>query len=234
MPTHRVELYREAARVLIRTWNTEGFEPMDLEEALAQLSYVACTMMNEGVQRVGHRRLRELLQAARNELQAELQFAATSPSQFIERIEYRSSLLMQTGHERIDGELQPVYEFRHLTFQEYLAARGLAEEQYPGRDEGRSLSELLEPHFKDERWREVISLAAVLAGRKAESLIKRLTAVCEGRIRENAFPQEKDIKDPRVVLLRQCLLDEVQVTPPTLRAALRQMARHGEEERVKG
>jgi hypothetical protein len=32
LPNRRVELYREAVRVLIRTWNTEGFDPMDLEE----------------------------------------------------------------------------------------------------------------------------------------------------------------------------------------------------------
>ena len=234
LPTRRVELYREAVRVLIRTWNTEGFEPMDLEETLAQLSYVACAMMNESVPQVGHRRLLKLLQEAREEMQAELQFTRISPAEFIERIEYRSSLLMQTGHERIDDELQPVYEFRHLTFQEYLAARGLVEEQYPGRDKGQSLAELLEPHFEDELWREVIPLAAVLAGRKAEPLIKLLTAVCEGRDRETAYAKPEDVSDPRVVLLRQCLLDEVQVTPPTLRAALRQMARHGYEEQMNG
>ncbi|MDP6545256.1 MAG: NACHT domain-containing protein [Phycisphaerae bacterium] len=230
LPTRRVELYREAVRVLIRTWNTEGFEPMDLDETLAQLSYVACAMMNEGVQRVGHRRLLKLLQEARAEMEAELQFTRISPVEFVDRIEYRSSLLMQTGHERIDDELQPVYEFRHLTFQEYLAARGLVEEQYPDRDEAQSLTELLEPHFEDERWREVVPLAAVLAGRKAEPLIKRLTALCEERHPKPAYPGEKDLKDQRVVLLRQCLLDEVQVTPPTLRAALRQMARWGSEE----
>jgi hypothetical protein len=38
LPNRRVELYREAVRVLIRTWNTEGFEPMDLEETAAQLA----------------------------------------------------------------------------------------------------------------------------------------------------------------------------------------------------
>jgi hypothetical protein len=220
--------------VLIRTWNTEGFEPMDLEETLAQLSYVACTMMNEGIQQIGYRRLLKLLREARDELQAELQFSRVGPEEFIQRIEYRSSLLMQTGHERIDDELQPVYEFRHLTFQEYLAARGLVEEQYPGRDNGQSLVDLLEPHFKDERWREVIPLAAVLAGRKAEPLIKRLTAACESRKREATHVRREDVYDSRAILLRQCLLDDVQVTPSTLRAALRQMARHGHEEFEKG
>ncbi len=234
LPTRRVELYREAVRVLIRTWNTEGFEPMDLEETLAQLSYVACVMMYKGLQQVGHRRLLRLLQDARKELQAELQFTRISPENFVQRIEYRSSLLMQTGHERIDGELQPIHEFRHLTFQEYLAARGLVEEQYPGRDEGQSLVELLEPHFEEERWREVIALASVLAGRKAEPLIKRLSELCAGRKRKNSYLGSQDVREPRVVLLRQCLLDEVQVSPPTLRAALQEMARHGSEQLLEG
>ena len=75
--------------------------------------------------------------------------------------------------------LDQVYEFRHLTFQEYLAARGYVEEQYAGRDSGRSLGDLLEPYFNDERWQEVIPLAAVLAGRKAEGVIGRLIASSE-------------------------------------------------------
>ncbi len=234
LPTRRVELYREAVRVLIRTWNTEGFAPMELEETLAQLSYVACVMLNEGIQRVGHRRLLKLLQEARDEMPAELQFTKIGPEEFIERIEYRSSLLMQTGHERIEGVLQPVYEFCHLTFQEYLAARGLIEEQYPGRDKDQSLVELLEPHFEDGRWREVIPLAAVLAGRKAEPLIQRLTAVCEGRNLDLDELMVRSTNPLPLVLLRQCLLDEVQVTPVSLRAALRQMGRYGSEEWVKG
>src|SRR5207237_1774915 len=52
LPTRRVELYREAVRVLIRTWNTEGFAPLDLDEALAQLSYVACAMTEAGQQQI--------------------------------------------------------------------------------------------------------------------------------------------------------------------------------------
>lgn len=218
LPTRRVELYREAVRVLIRTWNTEGFEPLDLEEALTQLSYVACTMMNEGTQQIGYRSLLKLLQQARRELATELGFTRISAADFIKRIEYRSSLLMQTGHERIDGELQPVYEFRHLTFQEYLAARGFVEEQYPDRDDGRSLADLLEPHFGDESWQEVVPLAAVLAGRKAEETIKRLTARCTPLVASEVGRQTER-------LLRQCLLDEVQVTPQTLRAALTQAAK---------
>ena len=159
-------------------------------------------MMRDGQQQIGRRRLLELLKRAQAELQAELQFAAISPSQFIERIEYRSSLLMRTGEEVIDDELQWVFEFRHLTFQEYLAARGLVEGQYPGRDEEKDLVELLEPHFEDERWREVVPLAAVLAGRKAESLIRRLTSLCAGKARVDRHSCADEGWSLKEVLLR--------------------------------
>lgn len=224
LPRSRTALYREAIRVLVRTWNVEGYDPLDEGEALAQLSYVACAMMEEGKQQISQKALLKLLQSARRELEAELQFARISPQQFIERIEYRSSLLMQTGHERIDGVLQPVYEFRHLTFQEYLAARGYVEEQFPGRDSGQELADVLEDHFEDERWREVIPLAAVLAGRKAEQLMKRLAVSCERRD-PLAFRQARPHRDPLRVLLNQCIRDEVLVAAPTLRVVLRELAR---------
>lgn len=219
LPRVRAALYREAIRVLVRTWNVEGYEPLDEEETLAQLSYVACAMFEQGKQQIGQKELLELLQSAHVELEAELQFARESPTKLIERIEYRSSLLMQSGHKDLDGGLEPVYEFRHLTFQEYLAARGYVEEQYPGRKTGRALSELLEPHFQETDWREVISLAAVLAGRKSERIIELLIKACE-RLK----PLDNlSLAESLSRLLFQCLLDEVQVTPSTLRAAFLQL-----------
>ncbi|HET6456216.1 MAG TPA: NACHT domain-containing protein [Armatimonadota bacterium] len=220
LPRSRTALYREAIRVLIRTWNVEGYDPLDEEETLTQLSFVACAMMEEGTQQIAYRPLLKLLNEARRELEPELHFAQISPADFIKRIEYRSSLLMQTGHNRADGELQPVYEFRHLTFQEYLAARGYVEEQYRGRDRNDSLADLLQPHFQDERWQEVIPLAVVLASRRAEETIRRLTMVCQ----QSHDPEADSIPPANpVMLLFRCLLDEVQVSPSTLRAALHEV-----------
>jgi len=54
-----------------------------------------------------------------------------SVGNFIKRVEMRSSLLMVSGHEIEEGTLSPVYEFRHLTFQEYLAARAVVYGHYP-------------------------------------------------------------------------------------------------------
>jgi hypothetical protein len=224
LPRNRTALYREAIRVLVRTWNVEGYAPLDEDETLAQLSYVACAMLQEGKQQIGQKQLLKHLQNARVEMEAELQFARISPHEFVDRIEFRSSLLMQTGHERINGHIQPLYEFRHLTFQEYLAARGYVEEQYPGRNLGPDLTELLEPHFRDEKWQEVIPLAAVLMGRKAEKLVKRLIAKSEDPpLLEKKSNTGKETT--YLSVLYQCVLDEVQVTGPTLRTALLQIAR---------
>jgi len=181
-------------------------------------------MMQRGIQLIGNTALIKLLHEAATEMEPELQFAKVSPSEFIQRIEYRSSLLMQTGYQRLDGELQPVFEFRHLTFQEYLAARGFVSEQYPGRNEEQPLVEVLAPHIDDERWQEVIPLAAVMAGRKADPIIKRLISVCTG----SRMEQSGDVEvQPRRALPRRaistlgrCLSEEVTLTPATLRAAL--------------
>lgn len=223
LPRSRAGLYREAVRVLVRTWNVEGYAPLDEDETLAQLSYVACAMMENGAQQIGQKALLNLLQNARRELEAELRFARISPQEFIERIEYRSSLIMQTGHEFIDDVLQPVFEFRHLTFQEYLAARGYVEEQYPGRDSGQSLADLIESHFEDKAWNEVIPLAAVLAGRKAEEIMKRL--VVRSQTLEWEDHDRLPENEPLGNLLLQCLIDEVQVTAPTLLSAIREVGK---------
>ncbi len=206
LPTRRSVLYGKAVEVLLMTWNVEAHEPIEQDEALPQLCYVAFAMMQHGVQKISRRLLNDLLVQAREQLSAELAFARIGVREFVERIEHRSSLLMMTGLDVVDGTLMEFYEFRHLTFQEYLAAKAIVEGWYPNRNDGDTLVSLLKPHFKDEKWREVVPLAAVLAGRKADALIKELAHDAENRI---VF-----------TTLGICLADEVQATPDTIRIAL--------------
>jgi hypothetical protein len=223
LPRGRVALYNAAVKVLLMTWNVEGFTPLEEDETITQLSYVACAMMEAGIQRISYRRLLGLLQAARRELEAELQEARITAAEFIKRVEYRSSLLMRTGQEVVDGELQDVYEFRHLTFQEYLAARGYASGEHPGRNDEEKLVNVLAPYFNDERWREVIPLATVLAKRHADPIIKQLAEACEKIVLH--VPNTHEPNYPQ--LLGQCLIDECIALPDTLNHALKQVARLG-------
>ena len=45
-------------------------------------------------------------------------------------LQERTTLLAEVGEQRHNGRLEPVYEFRHLTFQEYLAGLALVEGRY--------------------------------------------------------------------------------------------------------
>lgn len=226
LPRNRAALYGAAVKVLIMTWNVEGFEPMEEDETLAQLSYVACAMMEKGIQRISYRSLLALLQEAREELDAELQDARVSAAEFIKRVEHRSSILMRTGQEldESDGDIQDVYEFRHLTFQEYLTARGYAAGEHPGRNDCPPLVDVLSPHFTDERWFEVIPLTTVLAKRHAEGVIKKLVDIVE-----NIHCYDNEAEELNCLfLLHQCILDEAIASPATLERALDQIARLGD------
>jgi len=225
LPTRRAVLYGKAVEVLLMTWNTEGHEPIPDEEALPQLCYVASAMMLEGAQKISRPRLAALLQQAREALPTELGYVKGTVDQFIHRVEDRSSLLMMTGHDVEDGRLVEFFEFRHLTFQEFLTARAMVEGWHPDRQEEDTLVSVLEPHFEKEEWREVIPLAAVLGGKKTEALIQRLTE----RVKklEGALTNELT-GHPLLSALGNCLADEAAARPETIRAAVRELVRLGE------
>lgn len=220
LPTRRAVLYGKAVEVLLMTWNTEGHDPIPESEALPQLCYVASAMMLEGIQKVSRPRLAELLQEARDALPTELGFVQDSVEEFIHRVEDRSSLLMMTGLDVEDGQLVEFFEFRHLTFQEFLTARAMVEGWHQGRKDSDTLADVLEPHFEEEEWREVIPLAAALGGKATETLIQRLTE-------HAAALDDSNDSYTNLFALGTCLADEVAARPETIRVAMREMVRLG-------
>jgi NACHT domain/Restriction endonuclease len=226
----RAVLYGKAVEVLLMTWNTEGHEPIPEEEALPQLCYVASAMMLDGVQKISRPRLALLIKEARDALPTELGYVKGTVDQFIHRVEDRSSLLMMTGHDVEDGRLVEFFEFRHLTFQEFLTARAMVEGWHRGRKEKDTLVSVLEPHFDKEQWREVIPLTAVLGGKGAEALIQRLTEKIAQALAEKVITATQETSHienvPRFVLFN-CLADEAAARPETIRAAVHELVRSG-------
>lgn len=223
LPTRRSVLYGKAIEVLLMTWNVEGYEPIAQEEAIPQLAFVAFTMMKDGVQTISSRRLKQILQMARDQMPEILAYARIGVAEFIQRVELRSSLMILSGHQVEDGTLCPMYEFRHLTFQEYLAARAVAEGYYPNRTEEDSLLTVLEPHLREEQWREVVALAGVLGGRAVQPLVRHLIALCEDA--PQYHPSDDFKSSFPVALLAQCVLDEIQISPDLLEQALEWIVR---------
>jgi hypothetical protein len=223
LPTRRAVLYAKAVEVLLMTWNTEGHEPIPDEEALPQLCYVASSMMLAGLQKVSRPRLSELLREARQALPTELGYVKGTVDEFIHRVEDRSSLLMMSGLDVEHGRLVEFFEFRHLTFQEFLTARGMVAGWYPARKDKDCLATALAPHFQNAEWREVIPLAAVMGGKETDELIAHMTLTC-------AHSRKDDTRDsdrPSIEALCNCLADEAAARPETIRSAISEIVRYG-------
>ncbi|MFF9242853.1 NACHT domain-containing protein [Streptomyces sp. NPDC014801] len=220
LPPKRSVLYDKAIEVLLMTWNTEGHTPIDQDEALPQLAYAAFSMMTSKRQSISAKGLRDLFEKSRIQMPEVLGYARMSSSELIERVEDRSSLLVQSGHVIEDGQLRPLYEFKHLTFQEYLAARACVESWNPRRNETEDYTEVLSPYLEDESWSEVIPLATVLSGsRGAKRMIDLLIHTIDSPTASESSSQDEDESLVHQTLL-QCLVDEVQISPQQVRQAI--------------
>lgn len=174
LPTKRCRLYEEMIKLLLVTWNAAAHDKLDMDETEPQLAFVAYCMMEQGQQKVTRDKLERYIIEARKELPEILDYTQVSPSKFIEQVEERSSLLIQLGYEENDlGQMAASYEFSHLSFQEYLAAKAIVKQWLPD-SRNMNLLKALEPHMEEEHWREVIPLAAFLSGRDAQPLIEYL------------------------------------------------------------
>lgn len=166
LPAKRSSLYSEAIQVLLETWNLEAREPIDLDEARYQLAYIAYFMMKSTKKEITRKELIELLISARKDLTGYIS-GTESYTSFIDKVEKRSALLIQKGYAMVDnsGEPEPIYEFQHLTFQEYLAAYAIKNKCYSDAKRDDKTGDILEKHLIEKNMREVILLTAVLLDR---------------------------------------------------------------------
>ena len=122
LPPDRVSLYGRAVEVLLDTWNIKGHEALNLKEAIPQLAFIAFQMMRVGKQTATEKELLSLLEEAHEKIPQIRRYSTDTPDRFIKRVELRSSLIIEAGHQMEAGRAVPFYQFRHLTFQEDLAA----------------------------------------------------------------------------------------------------------------
>jgi hypothetical protein len=140
LPERRVDLYWEAVQVLLN-WRAEVDAPIDHREAIPQLEYIAYEMCQRGVQRLREDEIIELLERIRTEYPNIRTIKKNTPEDFLQNLERRTGIIMAVGEVRHNGRTTPVFEFRHLTFQEYLAGSALVEGIFPGRDKKRSIAQ---------------------------------------------------------------------------------------------
>jgi hypothetical protein len=222
LPTKKSVLYEEMIKLLMVTWNVEGHEQLDIEEAEPQLAFVAYWMTSNGQQTITLQQLKSCLLDSRNHMPEILGYTKVSVSDFIKRVESRSSLLIMSGHEKLEaGEIVPIYEFLHLSFQEYLTAKAVVESYLPSELALRGLIDIITPYIEEETWKEVFPIIGVLLKRDSKELIEFLLQI----------PEPNNIKKSRrrnipVETLGSCIANEVQITPELLDRVIEKYAKN--------
>ena len=144
LPQRRADLYGEAVQVLLN-WRSDVDLPLDTREAMPQLEYLAYAMCDRGVQRLDEDEVLALFGELREKYPNLYAVQQHTPNDFLRLLERRTGLLIQAGLVRRNNHEVPVYEFRHLTFQEYLAACALVDGYHPGPDPKPPLAERIAP-----------------------------------------------------------------------------------------
>lgn len=153
LPETRWKLYRSALEMLLgnrdRRRRIEGPEGIDLdvEDAAQLLQRIAVWLVREGQSEFT--RDQALRQLGRALAGMDRVSAQGPPEQILTHLLNRSGLLREHGED--------TYQFIHRTFQDYLAAKELVEDDH--------LGELLR-HADEEPWQDVILLAAGHCGRR--------------------------------------------------------------------
>ena len=140
LPLRRTDLYWNMLQVSLK-WRPEVDEPLDERVAVPQLEYLAYAMCERGLRQIREDEILELLDRMRDEYPRIHAIRRQSPEDFLRRVEHRTGLLIEAGTVRHLGRPSPVYEFSHVTFQEYLAALALVDGRFPGHDPARALPE---------------------------------------------------------------------------------------------
>ena len=225
LPTKRSVLYQEMIKLLLVTWNVEGHEKLDIDETEPQLAFVAYWMTKNGHQTISAEDLKNCLIEARQQMPEILGYTKINPSEFIKQVESRSSLLIMSGHKRLDsGQLSAIYEFSHLSFQEYLTAKAIVKKYIPQSDITDKVVDIIKPHINNESWKEVIPLSAVLLERDCKDLIEYLIQESKLVALDEKKERARDKLAPS--LLGSCLVNEIQINPDLLGTAIEWYAKN--------
>lgn len=226
LPTKKSLLYQEMIKLLLVTWNVAGHEQLDMDEAEPQLAFVAFWMTTKGQQTITLDELKDCLVAARKQMPDILCYTKISVADFIKRVESRSSLLIMSGHKKLSsGQITPIYEYLHLSFQEYLTAKAVVDKYIPKKDAKKSILSILKPHVENEAWKEIFPLVAVLSKRETKELIEYFVGESKKYAEEESKPGNRK-KRMLPELLGNCIASEIQINPELLENAMEWYAKN--------
>lgn len=230
LPTKRTVLYQEMIKLLLVTWNVEGYQQLDIDETDPQLCFVAYNMMKNGQQTIDFDELKQYLVEARKQFPEILGYTKISPTEFISKVESRSSLLILTGHKRSEsGALIAVYEFLHLSFQEFLCAKAIVKDYIPESDRNTNAFETIRPYLNSDNWKEVVPIIAVLLERSAKVIVQGLIDLSSINLVLDSQAPGSTGRSKIAYLISSCLENEAQIAPELFESCVRALTNERNE-----
>jgi hypothetical protein len=230
LPSRRSDLYWNAVEVLLG-WRPELDEPLDSYEAIPQLEYLAYAMCDRGVQQINEEDAIELFDRMREEYPKIHAIKSHDSREFLRLLERRTGILVEAGYVRSRGRPMPVVEFRHLSFQEYLAGLALVDGRFPGRDHSNSLAKNVGPlavrtpevdaefsSLVSENWGEALRLCVTSCN--DDDVDSVLLAILRPTDSEQGTGRR------RAVLAALCLADEPNASDSVVAEVFRAFADH--------
>jgi len=179
LPRERIQLYEQASRLLLHQWDTERaldshpqlkghVGPKEKSEMLREIAY-AMQSAPEGLagNLIGEDELEAMLSRY---LKEELGFGQprAAARDLIAQLRLRNFILCYRG----GGS----YSFVHRTFLEYFCATVIHQRFVQKLDLDYLLHEIFAPHWRDEKWHEVLCL---IVGQVAESSVEQVAQIIE-------------------------------------------------------
>jgi len=224
LPRRRDALYRECIQTLLN-WRADVDEPLEWREVVPQLEYIAYYMCQYDLTRLDADKITELLHQVRDKYPT-IAIKKYDPGEFLQLIERRTSILVECGYTVIKGREISVYEFRHLTFQEYLAGLALVDGKVPDFDPECTVYERISPLLEElekesqqvRSW--MVSDESIIASKWHEPL-KLCVASCNSREASNVLlgmishessSSMKGIARARAIMAASCLAEEPDIS----------------------
>jgi predicted NACHT family NTPase len=185
-PKNRAELYEEALDALLKKWDTSrGLKREDIYRDLtvrkkeSMFSRIAAKTFRNDEHFFSERTLTSYISDFIQHLpQMKMSKLELDSKDILKSIEVQHGLFV----ERARG----IYSFSHLTFQEYYTAKYIVDNVSTG-----ALKRLIEDHFADERWREVLLMTAGMldqADNFLRLLLDNVDKITVSRLSFTGFP----------------------------------------------
>lgn len=174
--SNRGRLYQKAMELLLYDWNGIWHDSIKVDEAIAQLAYVAYVMVfdMDGAGQITYKQLINRVKIARKGLSDIFVTKVEAPEEFISNIERSSGILVKNGVGNGVSE-DTTYRFLHPSFRDYFAALAVTKAYFPSKN-SKTVVEILEKNnvlYRSKR-EEITVWCALLSEQHAVDIVEAL------------------------------------------------------------